>query len=192
MAKYLSKFHGNSLGLKISLTDLEGNNISDEEIDKFAAGILKYTTDFACFYAPNVNSYKRFYENEIFNTWNKVGDNSNIQGVNILAENNTKKISFVIPGADTNPYLVLYSIIESGKLGLQQSLSTSKVENALLDLSIPTSLNKANKLFNASQAVKHSLGEEFHYHYNAFYSYEFEAYNSQVSLWELERYLYSI
>jgi glutamine synthetase len=192
MAKFSTEFPGNSLNLKLTLTDLDGKTISDDKIGQFAAGVLKYTRDYLCFYAPNVNSYKRLYEDDIYNCWNKIGNSSDIKGVNIINENHTKKIHFAVPGADANPYLVLFALIESGKLGIEETLLTSNVEKGLKDLEIPTSLNKANKIFKLSEATKKSLGEEFHYHYNAFYSYEYESFNNQISLWELERYLYSI
>jgi hypothetical protein len=34
-------------------------------------------------------------------------------GLNLIKENNENKILFKIPGADTNPYFVIFSLIES-------------------------------------------------------------------------------
>lgn len=192
MAKYDADLPGNSMGFKFQLTDLDGKPVSDEVNDQFVAGLIKNTRDFLCFYAGNVNSYKRLYEEEYYNTWNKIGTNSDIQGVNLIKEKGVNKINFMLPGADSNPYLALFSIIESGKSGIEQKLSSKKVTQELKGVEIPTSLNKARKIFKNSEAIKNSLGADFQYHYNAIFEYEYQSYNNQVSLWELERYHYSI
>ena len=194
MAKYSKELPGNNLNLKITLLDSDNKPVSDEINDNFMAGIVKYARDFSTIYLPNVNSYKRFYEEDIKNNWFLVGDHTNIKGVNRIKENNVNKISFALPGADANPYLVLFALIESGKLGLNENLKSDEVSNSLKkeQNNFPTSLFKANKVFKNSKVAKEVLGEAFHDHFSAFYHFEYQNFNNQVSEWELERYLYSI
>lgn len=192
----MSKFHkdspGNALNLKLIFTDKDGKSLSDEHIDHISSGILNHTLDFPVFYGPTANSYKRWFEDEIKFGWNKIGNNSNIQGVNLINEDNFKKIQFLLPGSDTNPYLVLFAAIESAKEGLKEKITNKIAEKNLEDKRLPINLNYANKFFNDSKFAKRVLGNDYHYHFNAFYMFEYREYLNQVSLWESERYLYSV
>jgi len=53
-------------------------------------------------------------------------------------------------------------------------------------------LNKSVSIYEKNEFMKELLGEEIHYHYGAFYSYEFAEYMNQVDDWERNRYLYQI
>lgn len=192
MAKFHKNTPGNGLNLKLVFTDKDGKALSNEKIDQISAGILNHTLDFPVFYGPNVNSYKRWFEDEIKESWNKIGNNSNIQGVNVIEEDKLKKIHFILPGADSNPYLVLFAAIESAKEGLKEKITSKKAESNLEGKRLPINLNQANKLFNDSKFAKQILGNDYHYHYNAFYTFEYREYLNQVSLWESKRYLYSV
>lgn len=192
MAKYKQDLPGNGLNISVKLTDLEDNPTDSSSFEQAVAGILKHQLDYLCYYAPNINSYKRFFEDEIISSWNKVGSNSDIKGLNIIKEKNYEKINYIIPGSDANPYLVIFALIESIRSGINKKLKISQAELETRNLSLPTSLNKARKHFERSDLAKESLGEDFHYHYNAFYAYECEAFNNQISVWELSRYLYSV
>lgn len=192
MAKYNQDLPGNGMNISIKLTDLEGNRVENDIFEQAVAGILKHQLNYLCFYAPNINSYKRFYEDEIISGWNHVGSNADLKCLNILKEKNSEKINYTIPGSDSNPYLVLLGLIESVKSGINDKLRIEAIEKESKDLSLPTSLNKARKLFEKSGHAKKSLGDEFHYHYNAIFSYECESFNNQISVWELGRYLYSV
>ena len=194
MAKYSRDFPGNNLNLKLTLLDSNDKPVSEEINDNFIAGIIKYAKDFSTMYLPNVNSYKRLYEDDIKDKWHLVGNNSNIKGINKIKENDINKIGFALPGSDANPYLVLFALIESGKLGLNENLKSEEVSNIITkeNNSFPTSLYKANKIFKNSKIAKEVLGDSFHDHFSAFYHFEYQNFNNQVSEWELERYLYSI
>jgi glutamine synthetase len=65
------------------------------------------------FYAPNVNSYKRLKEPSIGDNWNKIGFNTSDCGVNIIEEENNKKLHFNLAGADVNQYLCIFGILNS-------------------------------------------------------------------------------
>lgn len=194
MAKYSEEFAGNNLNLKISLLDNNNKPVSNEINDSFVAGILKYITDFSTIYLPNVNSYKRLFEDRIIKNLDIIGNSSSLKPINIIKENDVQKISFNLSGADANPYLVLYALIESGKLGLKDKLNSNNISNELKTnkIKFPTSLYKANKIFSNSEFAKNTLGKSYHNHYSAFFNFEYQNYNNQVSEWELNRYLYSI
>lgn len=192
MAKYDTNIPGNSMNLKFKIVDKDGKDVSEDIVSQSMAGVLNHSLDFMCFYAPNVNSYKRFFDKEIFLTWNKSGNEINIQGINKYKENNVSKINYLIPGSDSNPYLVLFAIVESVRYGIENKLNLVEVEKKHSHHELPTSLFKSLKHFKNSQYARESIGDIYHDHYSIFYNHEYESYNGQVSHWELERYLYSI
>lgn len=192
MAKFKKEEPGNGMNIKYVFSSKEGKALPNEQIDYICGGILNHTLDFSCFYGPTVNSYKRFFEEEISGKWNKIGNNSEICGVNILNEDDKKKVHLMLPGADSNPYLVSYVALESALDGIKTKTCSKTAENNLKDKKLPITLNQANKLFRNSDFAKLVFGNDYHYHYNAFYVYEYQQYMNQVSLWEAERYLYSV
>ena len=192
MAKFLTELLGNRFNLKFTITNLEGKPASDNVINQALAGVLNHTLDFICFYAPNVNSYKRFFDNDLLDNWNKLGSSNDIQGINLLKDKKENKINFLLPGADANPYLSLFSIVESVRLGVQNKLDIKEAENKVSHHNLPTSLFKAVKHFKNSQVARESIGDVYHEHFGIFNTHEYESFNGQISHWELERYLYSI
>ena len=50
---------GNTLSLKLRLTDSNNNLLSHDKLVHCAYGILNLVRDFSVFYFPNINSYKR-------------------------------------------------------------------------------------------------------------------------------------
>ena len=193
---YMAKFHhelpGNSYNLKLVFTDNNGKQLPDSSLRQICAGILKHTLELSAFYCPNINSYKRLFEPDIHQNWNKLGDNNNLKGINLIQEDGITKISFALPGADSNPYLILMSIIKSAQNGLENKLDVSNIEKELDSKSLPMTLLQGVKHFEKSAFAKQILGEEYHDHYCNFYTYEFKQYMNQISNWEMERYLYAI
>jgi glutamine synthetase len=69
------------------------------------------------------------------------------------------------------------------------------LKDALTELNskaLPLNLNKSVTLYEKNEFIKEILGEEIHYHFGAFYSFEFAEYMNQVDDWERNRYLYQI
>ena len=113
-------------------------------------------------------------------------------GINIINDSNINKILFKLPGADSNMFLTVSSMINSLRLGLENKYNFKLIENELKDIKLPTNLNKANFNFENSDVAKLVLTEIIHSHYVNFYQYEFSEYMNQVDDWELNRYLFNI
>ena len=192
MAKYHQDTPGNAINLKLNFTDLKGKQLKAEEYEKIASGILKNSLDYSVIYGPTANSYKRFFEEEIQNNWNKLGTNNDINGVNLINHGDKTSIHFHLPGADVNPYLTIFSICHSAIYGLNTNASKSSVEKSLEGKKLPINLYEAIQIFDKSEIAQKSLGNDFHYHFKAFYTFEFQQYLNQITHWETERYLYSI
>ncbi len=57
---------------------------------------------------------------------------------------------------------------------------------------LPLNLNKSISNYEKNAFMKEVLGEEIHYHFSAFYNFEFSEYMNQVDNWELNRYFLQI
>lgn len=192
MAKSHDEFVGNSLNIKLTFYDQNQKNIYGETLNNLTAGILSNILDYTIFYCPNANSYKRLKEEDIDINWNKVGDNENLRGINIIKEKSESKVLFTLTGSDTNPYLALMSILNSALNGLLSKDTIEKAEKKLHDKKLPLTLYNSIQNYEKSNEALNSLGEKFHKHFNSFYTWEYTQYMNQVSNWELERYLYSV
>lgn len=193
---YMAKSHddliGNSLNIKLSFFDKNQNNISGELLNNMTAGILSNILDYTMFYCPNANSYKRLKEEDIDENWNKIGDNENLKGINILKEKSESKVLFTLTGADTNPYLALMCVLESALNGYLNKETIQNAEKKLSGKKLPLTLYNSIQNYEKSESAINTLGEKYHKHFKSFYTWEYTQYMNQVSNWELERYLYSV
>src|SRR5699024_5443082 len=131
MAKPDHRWTGSSGHIHLSLWDLNGeknqfsNFGTDAMSDKmryFLAGVLKYKRDLSLFFAPYINSYKRFAD-ESWAPVNVVWSRDNrSSGYRIVGKGESLRIETRIPGADVNPYLAYTALIGSGLYGIEQQL----------------------------------------------------------------------
>ncbi|WP_408009240.1 glutamine synthetase family protein [Pseudalkalibacillus sp. A8] len=204
MAKPNHKWTGSSGHIHMSLWDKRaGQNVfydpdgdtyhMSELMKQFLAGVLKYTRDFSLFFAPYVNSYKRYAE-ESWAPVNIVWSHDNrSSGYRIVGDGKSLRIETRIPGADMNPYLAYTALVGAGLYGIEQKLELGPEckGNAYKDEKIPRipgSLYEAIQCWENSDVVKKVLGETAaaHYLYNA--KLEQKQYDAVVTEWERSRY----
>ncbi|WP_257351019.1 glutamine synthetase family protein [Pseudalkalibacillus decolorationis] len=203
MAKPDHQWTGSSGHIHLSLWDTnEDNNLfydsentdnhMSQEMRSFLAGVLAYTRDFSLFFAPHINSYKRFRTE----SWAPVNiawshDNRS-SGYRIVGENKSLRLETRIPGADVNPYLAYTALIASGLYGIEQRLELPDECNGNayeLDVpKIPSSLYEAIQCWKDSDIVKTVLGEETFEHYLYAAVTEQQMYDGIVTEWERKRY----
>lgn len=202
MAKPHHDWTGSSGHIHLSLTDESGstNYFYDSKQPKgmskimqhFLAGILAYTRDFSIFFAPYVNSYKRF----VAGSWapiNIVWSRDNrTSGYRIVGEGRALRIENRIPGADFNPYLAYAAMLGAGLTGIEKELplieeiSGNAYKKAGVPR-IPSTLYEAIECWKNSSVVKEILGEEVAAHYLHTAETEQEQYNKVVTEWEIKR-----
>nr|WP_205003854.1 glutamine synthetase family protein [Scopulibacillus daqui] len=204
MAKPNHQWTGSSGHIHISLWDKQkrenvfydpaGGTYRMSEIMKhFLAGVLKYTRDFTLFFAPYINSYKR-YAQESWAPVNIVWSHDNrSSGYRIVGEGNSLRIETRIPGADVNPYLAYTALVGTGLYGIEQRLDLEPEfkGNAYQDHhvpKIPGSLHEAIQCWENSDVVKEILGEKAANHYLYTAKWEQQQYNQAVTEWERRRY----
>ncbi|TCP31239.1 glutamine synthetase [Scopulibacillus darangshiensis] len=203
MAKPDHEWTGSSGHIHISLwdTDEENNlfydsNEADDHMSQkmrsFLAGVLAYTRDFALFFAPHINSYKRFRTE----SWAPVNiawshDNRSA-GYRIVGDKKSLRLETRIPGADVNPYLAYTALIASGLYGIEQGLELAdECQGNAYELDVPKipgSLYEAIQCFKESDMVKTVLGEDIYEHYLHAAVLEQQMYDGVVTEWERKRY----
>lgn len=157
----------------------------------FLAGWIKYVNDFMVFYAPTINSYKRYQTSSWAPTTLAWGVDNRTTGFRVVGKDSDNlRIECRIPGADCNPYLVYTAILASGMAGIKNKIEPPNefTGNAYTEKTLPATLAEALECFKQSEFVTQALGQEVKDHYIHFYELEIEAYNKAVTDWERQRY----
>ncbi|MBS4750216.1 type I glutamate--ammonia ligase [Granulicatella sp. zg-ZJ] len=210
MAKPVYGINGSGMHCNMSLFDENGNVFYDKDAPDglsdtamhFIAGLLEHARGFTAICNPTVNSYKRLvpgYEAPVYVAWS--GQNrSPLIRIPASRENSTRvELRSVDPMA--NPYLVLSVLIKSGLDGIvnkkmppaavnrniYQMSAKDRLDNGILDL--PGNLLEAIDEFEKDEVVKNALGKHIQQNFIAEKTLEFQSYRTQVTKWELERYL---
>tara|TARA_A100001037_G_scaffold306020_1_gene348674 strand:+ start:1965 stop:3329 length:1365 start_codon:yes stop_codon:yes gene_type:complete len=177
-------FAGNQVFGRIKCSDL---------FLKFLAGWIEHAPEFMPFYAPTVNSYKRYQHGSWAPTTLAWSHDNRTAGFRVVGSGDSLRIECRIPGADCNPYLALAASLASGLDGIQRQLNPPDefVGNAY-DLettkAVPTTFREAIEVFSNSDFVRRTLGEPVHDHYVHFYQNEQSEYENAVTDWERKRY----
>ena len=160
---------------------------------QFLAGWIAHTPDFMPFYAPTVNSYKRYEDGSWAPTRLAWSYDNRTAGFRVVGRGASLRIECRIGGADLNPYLALTAALASGLDGLEQGLTPppifqGDIYQARHLLRVPYTLGEAAEGFASSAFAKAALGEAVHEHYTHFFQTEWQAFNRAVTDWERKRY----
>jgi len=149
--------------------------------------------DVMVFYAPTVNSYKRYVDASWAPTRLAWSNDNRTAGFRVVGEGQSLRIECRIPGAAANPYLALAASLASGLDGIANKTEppaafTGDVYAAKSLPRVPYTLAEANNLFSESKFAKKAFGEDVVEHYAHFFRTEVAAYDTAVTDWELKRY----
>ena len=172
--------------------DLAGIACSDE-FRWFLGGWMRYVAEFMAFYAPTVNSYKRFQAGSWAPTATAWSPDNRTAGFRVVGSGQSLRIECRIPGADVNPYLAYSAAIASGLAGIEERVEPpaayiGDVYSASEDIMLPGSLEEAAASLARSELARSAFGADVVEHYAHFYSTEAEAYRKAVTDWERVRY----
>jgi len=199
MAKYNER-EGNSCHIHLSVRDKSGKAVMADASDQyglselgksFIAGQLKYMRETTLFFAPNINSYKRYVAGSFAPTAIKWGPDNRTCAVRLVGHGESLRSENRVPGGDVNPYLAEAAMIAAGIAGLEEKLSleapfTGNAYNS--DAArVPETLAEAAELWAKSNFVKKVFGEEVQAHYLNMAKIELKAFNSAVTDWERVR-----
>ena len=150
------------------------NGNKDNQGAWFTGGIMKYAGEMCAVTNPIVNSYKREFNN-IPKLHSRKGEDVKLE------------FSFADPSA--NPYLAFALFINAGLRGIDEKLVP---DETLYTDALPSNLIEAVNNFKEGRLATDTFGKDFAAKYAVAKENEWNEYMSQVSDWELQKYLYRI
>lgn len=207
MAKWREDLAGNSCHIHSSLRELataDGRPLffetgrepfgMSELFRHYLAGQLALAQDLTLFYAPAVNSYKRFQAASFAPTAIVWGYDNRTCGFRLVgADGPGLRVENRMPGGDANPYLAFAATLAAGLHGIERRLELPEMFRGdayrAPDLPrIPGSLREAIDALEASLVARTLLGDAVVDHYLNAARLEQAAHDRAVSCWELDRY----
>jgi glutamine synthetase len=213
MPKPFSDQPGSGMHTHLSLFEGDTNAFYDpadeQRLSKvarhFIAGLLQHAAEITAVTNQWVNSYKRLVaggEAPPYAVW---GSNNRSALVRVPMYKPTKggsaRIEVRSPDSATNPYLCFALLLAAGLRGIEQELplppgaeddvwSLSEQERRALGMTpLPTSLHEAITAMEGSELVAETLGEHVFDFFLRNKRAEWQAYRSEVTPFELGRYL---
>jgi glutamine synthetase len=191
---YMAKFNeleGNSCHIHLSVQRQDGSPLFADEpetFDRFVAGQLACMRDLTLFFAPHVNSYKRFAEGSFAPTAVAWGNDNRTCSMRVVGHGAAKRVESRLPGADVNPYLALSAMIAAGLHGIDEQLELEPAFEGNAYESdkprVPGTLRDARDLFAGSEVARTAFGEDVVEHYLNNARVELAAFESAVTDWE--------
>jgi glutamine synthetase len=159
----------------------------------FLGGWIAHVPDVMPFYAPTVNSYKRYVDGSWAPTRLAWSYDNRTGGFRVVGRDQSLRIECRIPGADANPYLAFAASLASGLDGIGNRIEppdcfVGDIYAAKSLPRVPYTLAEATDRFAASEFARRAFGEEVVAHYAHFFRTEQAAYTSAVTDWERRRY----
>jgi glutamine synthetase len=159
----------------------------------FLGGWIAHVPEFMVFYAPTVNSYKRFRSGSWAPTRLAWSYDNRTASFRIVGQGAGLRIECRIPGADCNPYLCFAAALASGADGIERHIEPPPIFEGDVYAAkslpmVPGTLRDATELFRSSEFVRETLGAAVAEHYAHFFELEQEAYDAAVTDWERKRY----
>ena len=145
------------------------------------------------FYAPTVNSYKRYQAGSWAPTRIAWSYDNRTAGFRVVGKDQSLRIESRVPGADCNPYLAFAAALFSGLDGIASQIEppeifTGDVYAAQHLPHVPATLREATDNLNASSFARRVLSDAVVDHYVHFFQVEQAAYDKAVTDWERKRY----
>ena len=200
---FMAKFNereGNSCHIHISLRGTDGSAVfADEGADlgmskmfrHFLAGQIATMRDLTLFFAPNINSYKRYVNGSFAPTAVAWGLDNRTCSLRVVGHGMGLRVENRVPGGDVNQYLAVAALIAAGLHGIDNELELEPIFEGNAYGSdaprVPTTLREAAELFQASDIAREAFGSEVVDHYLNNARVELAAYDAVVTDWERVR-----
>lgn len=171
----------------------------------FIGGIMKHIKAMTAILNPLVNSYKRLipeFDAPIYINWSTKNKSPLIRIPS--SDGGDKSIELRSPDPSANPYLALAVCLAAGLDGIKNQvippakldkdvLTPADEERAELNIErLPSNLHEAIEELKKDAYIKEVLGESVINTYIEVKEKEWEDYISQVSAWEIDKYLHKI
>jgi glutamine synthetase len=187
---------GNSCHIHFSLQGAasmaDGGSLSTTG-EHVLAGLLATMRDFSVFYAPNINSYKRYQPGSFAPTALRWGRDNRTCSLRLVGHSpSSLRVENRTPGGDVNPYLAVAAMVAAALYGIENELELEPAcaGNAYADEDaprMPSSLRAALSAWQASPVAAAAFGTEVVAHYANNAAVELAAFDAAVTDWELFR-----
>ncbi|MCC6616049.1 MAG: glutamine synthetase [Anaerolineae bacterium] len=209
MAKVDERYAGSSSHIHLSLWDTEETHnlfagetpvgpVRGSDLFRwFLGGWIAHARELMVFYAPTVNSYKRYQAGSWAPTSLAWSADNRTAGFRVVGQGKSLRIESRIPGADINPYLTYAAALASGLDGIRNQIEPppsfeGDVYSARDLPQVPHTLREATDAFESSAFAKAAFGADVVEHYTHFFRTEQAAYDRAVTDWERARYFEQI
>ena len=201
MAKPIAHEPGSAMHIPQSVLSTEtGRNIFTDadgkptpEFFHFIGGHQKFVPTVTCMLAPYVNSYRRLVKGASAPVNVAWGYDNRTTGLRIPPSSPAnRRVENRVPSSDANPYLALAASLACGWLGLTRKLAPSEPTQGNArgdDFELPMGLLEAVDLFEECEELTEVFGRAFVTTFAAVKRAEFAEYHTEVSAWEISRYL---
>jgi glutamine synthetase len=172
----------------------DGRNVFGEDdavFGQFLAGQIACARELAIFFAPTVNSYKRFVAGSWAPTTLAWGNDNRTCGFRVVGHGSSKRPETRIPGADVNPYLAFAALLAGGLHGIEQGLELGPALEGNAYVSdaerFPSTLREAIAALETDTMARAALGDDVVDHYLNYARTEQRLFDSVVTCYERER-----
>jgi glutamine synthetase len=216
MPKPLVGINGSGMHVHQSLFSIkEQRNMFAEPRNKYGlsklaqaymAGILEHARGMSVLLAPLVNSYKRLvpgYEAPTYLTWGRTNRSALIRVPKVSPGRSIEgtRVEVRCPDPTANTYLAFAAMLAAGLDGVEKGLKLADpVEESLFDMDaatvkkrniteMPGSLGEAITALEQDDVIADALGDHVYTNYLEVKREEWDSYQTEVTQWELDRYL---
>ena len=216
MPKPIHGINGSGMHTHQSLWSIEQERNSFADADaayglssvakSYAAGILTHARGMIAVLAPLVNSYKRLvpgYEAPTYLTWGRTNRSALIRVPMVSPGKSIEgtRLEVRCPDPASNTYLAFAAMIAAGLDGVEKGLTLGEpVEESLFEMDatqiaskgikeLPGTLGEALDELSKDDVIREALGDHVFDHFVAAKREEWDEYRTQVSDWEVNRYL---
>jgi glutamine synthetase len=194
MAKPFEDWIGNSCHIHSSLfRGDEAAFASDDALfGRWLAGQIACAKELAVFFAPTVNSYKRYAAGSWAPTTLAWGNDNRTCGFRVVGHGKARRVETRIPGGDVNPYLAFAALIASGLHGIEQELEAPPPLHGNAYESdaerFPSTMREAIAALEGGTTARGAFGDQVVDHYLNYARTEQGIFERFVTDWERTRY----
>ncbi len=195
MPKPRTDLAGSGMHMNISLYQGEKNLFDtkksgemSKEARYFIGGIMAHVDAICAITNPIVNSYKRLksgVQAPHVIDYAMEGESASIK---YRKRHGESMVELRFPDTAANPYLAIAVCIAAGIDGIEKQIKPEEMQNDTIR-SLPACLKNSIDFLQEDELVKHVLGKKFAQIYTEIKNQEWQEYESQVSEWEIQRYL---
>jgi len=195
MAKFDER-EGNSCHIHVSLRTTDGSPAfagggphgHSPVMEHFLAGQLACLRELTYWFAPNVNSYKRFVAGSFAPTAVAWGVDNRTCALRVVGHGPSVHVETRVPGGDVNPYLAVAALLAAGLHGIDHQLPLEPAFSGNAYESdaprVPSTLTAATALLDESTVARDAFGDDVVDHYVHTARVELAAFESTVTDWE--------